>query len=216
MNLDFMLQVVHEGSTGVVHSVVLQFLRWAHFFFGIAWIGHLYFFNFVQVHFEKALNGDQKKIVVPNLRGRALWWFRWGAMITFLTGVLYLLYQEFVATQRGFSGWLTPSNSWILFGGILGTVMWFNVWFVIWPAQKKLITWTKTGQSPPEMADLTRRAFLASRLNTYLSVPLLFCMGAASHFPSFNTATVAVMALISVVFVWHLVNKVAPKVGANF
>ena len=94
--------------------------------------------------------------------------------------------------------------------------MWYKCWFIIWPAQKKLITWTKKGESPPEMVDLTKKAFMASRLNTYLSFPMLFCMGAASHLPAFNPVIVLVMAVVSIVLVWHLVNKVAPKVGANF
>jgi uncharacterized membrane protein len=94
--------------------------------------------------------------------------------------------------------------------------MWFNVWFIIWPSQKKLIAWTKKGEAPPEMAGLTKKAFLASRLNTYLSVPMLFCMGAASHLPAFNLVYVSSAFVISFVLVWHLVNKVAGKVGANF
>src|SRR5256885_2456382 len=123
MHLDFLAQV-STGSTGgsTAHLVILQVLRWAHFFFGIAWIGHLYYFNFVQAHAEKALDGPQKKIVVPNFRGRAIWWFRWGAMLTFLSGLTYILYSEFVATSNHFSGWLSfgpggsaSSQAWILF-----------------------------------------------------------------------------------------------------
>ncbi|RPH36015.1 MAG: hypothetical protein EHM91_16530, partial [Planctomycetota bacterium] len=94
----------HAGALNV-HLVVLQILRWAHFFFGIAWIGHLYYFNFVQAHAEKALDGPMKKIVVPNFRGRAIWWFRMGAMVTFLTGLAYILYEELIAYRTNFSGW---------------------------------------------------------------------------------------------------------------
>src|SRR5689334_14973871 len=130
----------------LIHATVLQVLRWTHFFFGIAWIGHLYYFNFVAGNAEKALDGAMKKVVVPNFRGRAIWWFRWGAMVTFLSGLLYLLYQEFVANKTGFAGWFGTTNAqnqfiaqtgnwWITFGGVLGTIMWFNVWFIIWPRQ---------------------------------------------------------------------------------
>src|SRR5436190_20614188 len=87
---------VESETANTVHALILQLLRWTHFFFGIAWIGHLYFFNFVQGHAEKALSGDQKKVAVPNYRGRAFWWFRWGAMITMLSGVIYILYEQFV------------------------------------------------------------------------------------------------------------------------
>src|SRR5262245_37161537 len=101
---EFLFQISHSGGTGegVGQLLLMQLLRWAHFFFGIAWIGHLYYFNFVQAHAEKALGGDHKKIVVPNFRGRAIWWFRWGAMLTFLTGWTYIFLQE-VLSKRNFA-----------------------------------------------------------------------------------------------------------------
>ena len=118
---------------------------------------------------------------------------------------------------RPFSDLLTTVwGQWIGLGALMGSIMWFNVWFIIWPSQKVIITSVKTGQSPADLAAITRRAFLASRLNTYLSVPLLFCMGAASHFPSFGWVTFLIMAVVSVVLTWHLIEKVAPKVGSNF
>ena len=200
-------------------TILLFVLRWFHFIFGITWIGLLYFFNFVNGPFAKTMDANTKKLVVPQLMPRALWWFRWGAMITFLTGWIYIIGKLHLngAGLTGEGGLFTSVwGQWISLGATLGTIMWFNVWFIIWPAQKKLITWTKKGEAPPEMAGLTKRAFLASRLNTYLSVPLLFCMGAASHLPVFNGVIVLVMAVVSVVLVWHLVNKVAGKVGSNF
>ena len=200
-------------------TIVLFVLRWFHFIFGITWIGLLYFFNFVNGPFAKTMDANTKKLVVPQLMPRALWWFRWAAMITFLTGWSYIIgkLQLNGAGLTGPGGLFTSTwGQWITLGASLGSIMWFNVWFIIWPSQKKLITWTKAGESPAEMAGLTKKAFLASRLNTYLSVPMLFCMGAASHLPSFNIIIVLVMALVSVALVWHLVNKVAPKVGADF
>ena len=200
-------------------TIVLFVLRWFHFIFGITWIGHLYFFNFVNGPFTKTMDAGTKKLVVPQLMPRALWWFRWSAMITFLTGWIYIIgkLQLNGAGLTGPGGLFTSTwGQWISLGALLGTIMWFNVWFIIWPAQKKLITWTKNGESPAEMPALAKKAMMASRLNTYLSVPLLFFMGAASHFPSFNWMTVGIVALFSVALVWHLVNKVAPKVGANF
>src|SRR5258705_4162010 len=104
MVTDFLAQVDtggHGGSTA--HLVVLQVLRWTHFFFGIAWIGHLYYFNFVAGNPEKAPDPAMKKGVVPNLRRPAIWGFRWGAMLTFLRGVTYLRYEEVVANQTGMS-----------------------------------------------------------------------------------------------------------------
>ena len=203
-----------------VHTIHLMILRWIHFIFGIIWIGHLYFFNFVNGPFGKTMDADTKKKVVPQLMPRALWWFRWGAMITFASGWLYIIWKIFIATNAGLTGtgglFTSTWGQWISIGALLGTIMWFNVWFIIWPAQKKIITWVKEGQSPPEMAPLVAKAMKASRLNTYLSIPLLFCMGAASHFPSFNIVVVAIVAVISWVIAYHFLNKVAPKVGANF
>ena len=192
-------------------------LRWFHFIFGITWIGLLYFFNFVNGPFAKTMDAETKKKVVPQLMPRALWWFRWAAMITFITGWLYIG-TKLGLNGQGFIEGLTNSTwgQWISLGALLASIMWFNVWFIIWPAQKKLITWTKKGEAPPEMAGLTKKAFLASRLNTYLSVPMLFCMAAASHLPAFNLVYVLSAFVIGIVLVWHLVNKVAGKVGSNF
>ena len=192
-------------------------LRWLHFIFGITWIGLLYFFNFVNGPFAKTMDAETKKKVVPQLMPRALWWFRWGAMITFISGWLYIG-AKLGLNGQGFIEGLTTSTwgQWITLGATLGSIMWFNVWFIIWPAQKKLITWTKNGEAPPEMAALAKKAMMTSRVNTYLSFPMLFCMGAASHLPVFNLVYVLSAFAIGFILVWHLVNKVAGKVGVNF
>ena len=200
-------------------TLILFTLRWFHFIFGITWIGLLYFFNFVNGPFAKTMDAETKKKVVPQLMPRALWWFRWGAMITFLTGWTYIGLKQSLngASMFGADGLLSTTwGRWITLGAALGSIMWFNVWFIIWPAQQKLITWTKKGEAPPEMAGLTKKAFLASRLNTYLSAPMLFCMAAASHLPAFNLIYVLAAFVIGIILVWHLINKVAGKVGSNF
>lgn len=197
-------------------TMVLFALRWIHFIFGIIWIGHLYFFNFVNAPMGKVLDGPTKKAVVPQLMPRALWWFRWGAMITFLSGWSYIFGKLHLNGQGHEAFFTTTWGQWIGLGALLASIMWFNVWFVIWPAQKKIISWVKKGESPAEMAKLVLRATTASRLNTYLSVPMLFCMAAASHLPVFNFASVLFMMSIGGILVWHLLNKVAPKVGSNF
>ena len=203
-----------------VHTIHLFALRWIHFIAGITWIGMLYFFNFVNANFAKTLDADSKRKVMPQLMPRALFWFRWGAMFTFLSGWGYIFWKIYLATDAGLFGVGGLFNSvwglWISLGGLLGSIMWFNVWFIIWPAQKKLITWTKNGEAPAEAPALTKRAFMASRLNTYLSMPMLFCMGAASHFPSFNLPTVAIAFAIGMGLVWLFCNKIGPKAGSNF
>ena len=231
------------------------FLRWSHFVAGITWIGILYFFNLVNVNFMKALDAPTKGKVIPELMPRALWFFRWGAVVTVLVGLTYyamyilkpdvnnantagtganvwvvlivwLLFPvitfavEFfiiqksgindgrvlavivavlvIAMSAGIMWWLNsqltaPDGShWasnksfsIGIGGALGIIMLLNVWGIIWPAQKRIIGWTKDNAQngtpiPPESAALGRKAFLASRTNAWLSLPMLFFMG-TSH-----------------------------------
>jgi len=154
-------------------------LRWGHFLAGVTWIGMLWYFNFVQGPFFNETDAETKKNATQKLVPRALWWFRWGAMFTIITGWLIVgdrwgrMGLEFLSTSYGVT---------ILTGGIMGTIMWANVWFVIWPAQKVVIAAAK-GESVTGAAERGRRAFLASRTNTLFSIPMLFYMGAASHLP---------------------------------
>jgi uncharacterized membrane protein len=226
-------------------------LRWLHFLAGITWIGMLYFFNLVNVQFQKDLDAVTKGKVFPLLMPRSLWWFRWGAMVTWLTGFLYAGYfvtaGKEVPQHSGLSllvfllvwsvafailagvyrasvaggalkdgraiavvvvivvlvaSWVIASvvRDWgasnrslsIMVGGGLGTIMFLNVWMIIWPLQKKIIAAVKATAeagtpAPADQVKWARRAFLASRTNAWLSIPMLFFMGAASHFPMFNT-----------------------------
>src|SRR5688572_8499109 len=167
----------------------LFLLRWLHFLAGITWIGMLYYFNFVQTpFFAGAEPAVRTGMIAGGLVARALWWFRWGAMITFITGWLIILHR------LGQGGFLDSSYGWaILYGGMLGSVMWANVWFVIWPAQQVVMASaqqvSKGGQAIPEAAARGQRAGIASRTNTMLSIPMLFFMGAASHLAAFNKVT---------------------------
>jgi uncharacterized membrane protein len=158
----------------------LFLLRWTHFLAGITWIGLLYYFNFVQTPFFAETDPPVRGGAIQKLVPRALWWFRWGAMITFLSGWLYVMSR---AHQGGF---FAGSYGWaIMLGGLLGSLMWANVWFVIWPNQKVVIqnaVDTAAGKpANPAAAPAGARAGLASRTNTLLSVPMLFFMAAASH-----------------------------------
>jgi uncharacterized membrane protein len=162
----------------------LFFLRWLHFYFGIIWIGLLYYFNYVQVPFMGEADAAAKSTVVQKLVPRALWWFRWGAMYTFVTGLLILMIRGHQGTFAVFS------TSWgvsILTGALFATLMWANVWFVIWPNQKIVIQSATQaaggGQALPNAAAAGARALVASRTNAMFSVPMLFYMGAASHLP---------------------------------
>ncbi|MDT5267948.1 MAG: hypothetical protein QOH49_134 [Acidobacteriota bacterium] len=237
---------------GIFHApdareLVRIILRWSHFVGGITWIGMLYFFNLVNVNFMKSLDGPTKKIVVPNLMPKALWYFRWGAVVTVIAGLgyyaMYILRGDVInANSDGADAntglilivWLILAGvAWAVFafvllpnlnkdgkilaaataalvialavaliwfldsqltgrhdhwasnktlsigiGGALGLIMLLNVWGIIWPAQKRIIAATVAGTAPD--AALARRAFLASRANAWLSLPMLWFMG-TSH-----------------------------------
>ena len=227
----------------------LMMLRWVHFVAGITWIGLLYFFNLVNVPLMKELDAPTKGKVMPALMLRALWWFRWAAVVTVLAGLAY--WGNIVASDAHNAGvgigtpmlsffvvwtatWgilyalLIPGKGWldkgwvlaILYtiiiahsvhfflhwngadwesnrllaigiGGGFGWMMMLNVWGVIWRIQKRLIAWTKANAEngtpiPEQSKRMARMAFLTSRANAILSLPLLFFMGAASHYPMFG------------------------------
>jgi uncharacterized membrane protein len=158
----------------------------------------LYYFNFVQTPFfgSKFVADNapvRSGIVRGGLLASALWWFRWGAMLTFVTGWLYILHMMF-AKFGGLGPFLAQPYGWsILLGGLMGSLMWFNVWFVIWPAQQLVMASATQvaggGAAIPEAAARGTRAGVASRTNTMLSIPMLFFMGAASHFAFFMPTT---------------------------
>ncbi len=234
LSLAMLQDLFHAPSATDLARVLL---RWAHFVAGITWIGMLYFFNLVNVNFMKALDAPTKKIVIPNLMPKALWYFRWGALVTVLAGLTY--YAMYIlngdAHNAGVNVWvvllvwlLMGVVGWMIYffllpmftkdgrvlaavvavlviihsaaviwwlnsqlgafasnktfsiglGGSLGLFMLLNVWGIIWPAQKRIIAGTVSGDpAPPELA---RKAFLASRTNAWLSLPMLFFM-ATSH-----------------------------------
>ena len=196
-------------------------MRWIHVIAGIVWIGHLYFFNFVNVPLQGALDDAAKKAVNPKLMPRALWWFRWGAMITFLAGLVLFTTTYMYTPGQGFgansnfteviTGNLTGRAVWVLMGMLFGTIMWFNVWFVIWPAQKALLS----GKVPQDqIPNVRKRALLFSRINTYLSGPMLFGMLAPAHYGAVNGVTLLVAILVGVAVIWASINS-SSKVGTS-
>ena len=138
--------------------------RWGHIVFGVAWIGLLYYFNFVQTEYVKEAEDSAIADVMKKLAPRALWWFRWAACFTFITGLILLWF----ITNR--------LNLAITFGAVMGTIMMLNVWGIIWPNQKIVI-----GLSEGDKAKAAPKAALASRTNTLLSLPMLYFMVASAH-----------------------------------
>ena len=236
----------------------LMFLRWIHFLAGITWIGLLYFFNLVAFRTMQELDPATRAKAMPGLMSRAMWWFRWSALVTVLAGLVYwggavsalaqsagatsgaamgsffgiwtaawgVLYLLLKLASRGSTdgtrssalsslwlltilalviaaaasclflrlnhhGWETNSMLSIGIGGGIGWVLLLNVWGVVWRIQKRLIAWTKAFAEngtpiPAQAAAMSRLAFLTSRVSAWLTLPLLFLMGAASHYPIFR------------------------------
>jgi len=234
-----------------VASLARTILRWSHFVAGIAWIGLLYFFNLINVPVQKGLDAETKKKVNPDMLGRTLWWFRWGAVVTVFVGLTYfamyilkpdvtnanilgngniniwyvlffwlgypvlLFLIEFLIIKKvpaltkdgrvfaivmfllvalftwGLIGFFTSSltagtesfasnkSYSIGIGGAYGVLMLLNVWGIIWPNNKRILAAT-AGTGPAAAPELARQAFLASRTNAWLSLPMLLFMG-TSH-----------------------------------
>lgn len=248
ISLAMFQDVFHAPDSTALARIVL---RWLHFVAGITWIGMLYFFNLVNVPFQKGIDADTKKKVNPDLLGRALWWFRWGALVTVLVGLTYyamyilaadvrnanalangnisiayvllawlgypivLFVIEFLIIKKvpalikdgrvfaivmfvlvaiftyGLVRYFTSALSVgdqsfasnkaysIGIGGTYGIVMLLNVWGIIWPNNKRILAAT-AGTGPAAPPELARQAFIASRTNTWLSLPMLLFMG-TSH-----------------------------------
>jgi uncharacterized membrane protein len=154
------------------HSMAI--FRWIHFLAGVMWIGLLYYFNFVQVAALKAAAEDGSGAgITKHVAPRALLFFRWAALVTWLAGAA-LLGQRFVPAFA-----LQADAAFIGIGAWLGTIMLFNVWVLIWPNQKKILGIVPATDA--EKAKARRIAFLASRTNTMLSIPMLFFMGVSVH-----------------------------------
>jgi uncharacterized membrane protein len=221
-----------------VNTFLQLFFRWAHVVVGIIWIGHLYFFNWVNGPFQAKIDGPTKKLVNPELMPRALFWFRWGAAWTWITGILLvgLIYYQtrtvlfevdgnpwlwlfivLVMWALGFViynaimkslanktvgaaiclvlyaivygilecpklGHFSGRALYIHAGATFGTIMALNVWMVIWPLQKKIITALKAGTPLAADSPEVKTAGLRSRHNTYMSIPLVFFM-ISNHYP---------------------------------
>ncbi len=182
-------------------------LRWAHFLAGITWIGLLYYFNFVQAEYFKEADAGARSDAFQKLVPRALWWFRWGAMFTFISGAI-------IIGMRG-----AGTSYAITIGAVLGTLMFLNVWLIIWPNQKILIASATRvaggGEALPEAAAAAPKAALASRTNTLFSIPMLFFMGASSHFPYGPVGDANKFALIILLLITAAieVNAIAGKPG---
>jgi uncharacterized membrane protein len=200
---------------------ILFLLRWFHIFFGVIWIGLLYYFNFVQGSFMAETDAPTKSQVTQKLLPRALWWFRYGALFTILTGLI-------IITGRLHMGFPLASSWGILIstGMTLGTLMFLNVWLIIWPNQKIVIASAtqvaQGGTALPAAATAAPKALLASRTNTLFSIPMLFFMAAARNLTvptnensNFLAAGITVAIIVGLLELNAIKGKLGPitKVG---
>jgi uncharacterized membrane protein len=198
-------------SYDFIHLVV----RWLHVIAGITWIGHLYFFNFVNVPLQGVLDDATKKSVNPQLIPRALWWFRWGAMITFLAGLLLFVMNYMYTPGIGFGATpymmdaegITGRAIWIMMGMTFGIIMWFNVWMIIWPAQRRIFGIGVPKATPEQLPAIRKRAGLFSRINTYLSGPMLFGMLAPAHYGQANGTVLLVSIGLGLFAIWWSIKS---------
>jgi uncharacterized membrane protein len=158
------------------------FFRWLHIIAGIMWIGHLWYFNFTQTPTIPKIPAEMRPAVVRYILPEALFWFRWGAMFTLIFGLILAWLQGYLwsAIALGIPDpHPHPKTTAIGWGMWIGAIMWFNVWFLIWPNQKKVIGLVTA--TPDEVNAARRIAGLTSRVNTMLSIPMLYAMVFAAH-----------------------------------
>tara|TARA_Y100000994_G_scaffold38670_1_gene29531 strand:- start:111 stop:704 length:594 start_codon:yes stop_codon:yes gene_type:complete len=153
--------------------------RWLHVLSGVMWIGILWYFNFVQIPNMGNIPDDQKPAISKVIAPAALWWFRWGAMATIITGLILAAMNGYLTQALALGTDGVAKHTMIGIGMWLGIIMWFNVWFIIWPNQK--VALGIVDGSADEKAASARKAMLFSRTNTMLSIPMLFAMIAAQN-----------------------------------
>ncbi|HWU27142.1 MAG TPA: urate hydroxylase PuuD [Rhizomicrobium sp.] len=185
--------VVHMSKEGWVldKTFWLFFVRWLHIVSGVMWIGLLWYFNFVSTPTTPKIPEELRPALGKFITPAALFWFRWGAMSTIVFGIILAWMNGYLVPAYTLNS-LVPDGSFantstlmIGIGMWLGTIMWFNVWFVIWPNQQKALNIANKypDLSKEAKAASAKTAGQFSRINTLLSIPMLFCMAAATHWP---------------------------------
>ncbi len=169
------------SNNGTIDNIFWSFIfRYIHILAGIMWIGILWYFNFVQIPNMPNIPDEQKPAISKVIAPAALWYFRWGAMFTIISGLLlahingYLVNAITIGLLDG-----VPKHTAIGIGMWLGTIMWFNVWFIIWPNQQRALGIVEADAETK--AASARKAMLFSRTNTLLSLPMLFAMVSAQN-----------------------------------
>ena len=181
LNLVFVVGLVLAAVTMVAFGAsapvdVNSVFRWMHVFFGILWIGLLYYLNFVQVPTMPAIPAEQKGAITGHIAPKVFFFFRYAALLTVITGLVIAVVNGYAHQAMTFSG--EGAVNLIGLGMWLALIMAFNVWFIIWPAQKKILGIVEA--SAEEKAAAAPRALMASRTNLLLSLPMLYAMVSAN------------------------------------
>ena len=189
-------------------ELIIDYLaKWGHYLAGITWIGLLYYFNFIQTEYFKEADAGARTDAFTKLVPRALWWFRWAAMLTFLTGLIMLYFRGMGVTVD------------IVIGSVMAILMFLNVWLIIWPNQQVLIASNEQiaggGEALAEAAAAAPKAALASRTNTLFSIPMLYFMGSSAHLSngsmmSETNALIAALVIIAAIEINAIVGKPGP------
>jgi uncharacterized membrane protein len=170
----------HKQGLALDYAWWAFFFRWLHVLSGVMWIGLLWYFNFVQIPNMPKIEASQRPAITKVIAPSALFWFRWGAMSTIVTGLILAWLNGYIvdAITIGITSGAAKHTA-IGIGMWLGTIMWFNVWFIIWPNQKIALGMVEADDAAKAAAG--RKAMLFSRTNTLLSIPMLYCMVAAQN-----------------------------------
>lgn len=191
-------------------------LRYFHIVGGVAWIGVLWYINFIQGPYVNALDAAGQTTAKQKLFPKVMWYFRYGALLTFVTGLSLVILKGFgpgKVAPVGEAAW----NNWfakIYPGFMFATIMFLNVWFVIWPRQKKVIA-AANGEKIEGVPAMARRAFIASRTNTMLSIPMLFFMAAAVHLQGLNVTAEKLNLWIIITSVIFLLAEANALLSSN-
>jgi len=177
--LFILIRLIVGTGFALDHAWFAFFFRWLHVLSGVMWIGLLWYFNFVQIPNMPNIPDEQKPAIGKVIAPSALWWFRWGAMATMVTGIILAGMNSYLVEALTLGLMDEGASTPIGIGMWLGLIMWFNVWFIIWPSQRKALGMVEA--EPDEKAASARRAMLFSRTNTLLSIPMLFCMVAQQN-----------------------------------
>jgi len=193
-----------------ISSLTSVVLRFAHIAFGILWLGNLYFFVLVNAPFQKEIDDATKAKVNPQLLLRGLFWAKRASLYTMLFG--WALFGHKYGSQGLLREGAAISNRaiWVLAGGILGTVMWFNVWFIMYPRYRQVLLGLAKGELPADAKVLVASAAQASSFNFYASGPLVFAMIVPNNFPGLSPYAMVMAAVVGIGF-WFGMNKRANK-----